>query len=90
MRKSLNIFFIHTCNLTVASNKQRKNHTNLIAIQKEKLKGAHERSKSLQFGKPRIQMQTLTRMDKVVIADHYHMTTMNEKQEFDETNTSIV
>ena len=30
------------------------------------------------FCKPRTQMQTLTRMNKVVIEDYYHMTTMDE------------
>jgi hypothetical protein len=35
-------------------------------------------------------MQTLTRMDRVVIEDYYHMTIVDEKCDFDETNTSIV
>ena len=35
-------------------------------------------------------MQTPTRMDKVVIEDHYHLTTMDEKNELDETNKAIV
>jgi hypothetical protein len=33
-------------------------------------------------------MQTLTRMDNVVIEDYFHMTTMNEY--LDETNAFIV
>ena len=41
-------------------------------------------SKSLQFVEPRTQMQTLTKMNKVVIEDYYHMITM------DETNTCLV
>ena len=57
MRKALNVFSSIACNsLTITSNKQRQEHNNLITIQigeKEKkkqtnkLKGAHERSKSL-------------------------------------------
>ena len=35
-------------------------------------------------------MQTLTRTYTVVIEDYDHMTTMDEKYELDETNTSIV
>ena len=35
----------------IASGKQRQNHNNLATIYKEKLKGAHERSKSLKFVK---------------------------------------
>ena len=35
------------CNSTVASNKQRQEKNNLATIQRAKLKGAHEHSKSL-------------------------------------------
>ena len=63
---------------TIASNKQRQKHNNLASIESANLKGAHERSKSLQFVKPRTQMHILTRMNKVVIEDFYHMTTMDE------------
>jgi hypothetical protein len=35
----------------IASSKQRQKHKNLAIIYKEKLKGAHELFKSLQFGK---------------------------------------
>ena len=36
--------------------------------------------------KHRTQMETPTRMNKVVIKDYYHMTTMDEKHELDETS----
>ena len=49
--------------------KQRQEHKKLATLQSAKLKGAHECSMSLHFVTPRTQMQTLTRMDKVVIKD---------------------
>ena len=66
------------CNSTIASNKQRQEHINLATIQRAYHKGAHDRFKNLLFVKPRTQMQTLTRMDKVLVKDYYHMTTMDE------------
>jgi hypothetical protein len=63
----------------IASKKQRQEHNNFIKIQKAKIKGAHEHSNSLELVKPRTQMQTPIRMDKVVtIMDYNHMTAMNE------------
>ena len=80
--KLLNIFFIFfpsiACNSTIASNKQRQEHNNLATMRRAKLKGARKHSKSLQIQKPWTQMQTLTRMNKAVIKDYYHMTTMYE------------
>ena len=58
---------------TITSNKENQEHNNLATIQGTKLMGAHECSKSLHFFKPKTQMQALTRMDKVVIKDYYHM-----------------
>ena len=79
MRKSLNFFSSIACNSMIASNKQRQRHNYLAAIQRgKKLYGAHELSKSLYFVKSRTQMRTLTRMDKVVKEDYYHMTLMDE------------
>ena len=89
MRKLLNKFSFIACNSTIPSNKQRQEHNNLVAIQKTKLKGAHECSKNLQFVKPRTQMQTLTKMDKVVIKDYYDMTIMKENVDWIKL-TSIV
>ena len=51
MKKSLSIFSSIACKSMIASSKQRQNHNNLATIYKEKLKGAHERSKSLKFVK---------------------------------------
>jgi hypothetical protein len=53
MQKSLNNFLSIACKSSIASNKQRPEHNNLVAIiQSKKLKGTHdERSKSLQFVK---------------------------------------
>ena len=65
-------------NSTFASNLQRQEHNILNTIQRENFNIAHERSKIPWFGKPSIQMQPLTRMNKVVIEDYYDMTTMNE------------
>ena len=62
----------------IALNKQRQEHNKFSTIQKGKIKGAHEHSNNLEFVKPRTQMQTPIRMDKVVIKDYYHMTTMDE------------
>ena len=72
----------------IASNKQRQEHNNLGTIWRAKLKGADE---ALQepLPCPRTQTQTLTRMDKEVIEDFYHMTTMDECV-LGETNTSVV
>jgi hypothetical protein len=47
-------------------------------IQIVKLKGAQWVLQEYPICKPRTQMQTLTKMDKVVIEDYYHMITMNE------------
>ena len=77
--KLLNIFFPSiACNSTIASNKQRQEHNNLATMRRAQLKGAHKHSKSLQIQKPWTQMQTLTRMNKAVIEDYYHMITMDE------------
>ena len=65
-------------NKMIASNKKRQEHIKLGTLQRAKLKGAHECSKSPHFVKPRFRMQTLTRTDKVIIKDCYHMTTMDE------------
>ena len=65
-------------NSTISFNIQGQEHNNLTTILGEKLKGAHERSKSFQFVKPKIQMQTLTLMNKVVIEDYCHMTIISE------------
>ena len=62
----------------IASSKQRQEHNNLTTIQREKLKGVHEHSMSLQLQKTQNQNATLTRMDKVVIENYYHMTIMDE------------
>jgi hypothetical protein len=56
-------------NSIIASNKQRQDHNNLATIQRGKIKRAHERSKSIQFVEPRIQMPTLTGIDKIGIED---------------------
>ena len=64
----------------IASNKQKEYHNSLTTIQKVKLKGAHERSKRLQFVRPKTQMQTLTRMNKEIIKDDYHVITMNKNK----------
>ena len=77
-RKSLDVFPFIGCNSMITSNKQRQEHNNLATIRRQKFKGAYERSKSLQFIKHGTKMQTLTRMDKVVINDYYHMTTLDE------------
>jgi hypothetical protein len=37
-----------------------------------------------------MQMQTLTKMDKIVSENYHHMTIINEKCEMDVTNTSII
>ena len=39
---------------------------------------------------PRTLLQTLTRMDILVIEDYYHMTIMNENVNYMKTSTSIV
>ena len=63
----------------IASNIQRQKYSNLGTIWGAKVKGAYEHSKSLQFAKHLdTKMQTLTRMDKVVIEDYYHMTVGDE------------
>ena len=62
----------------MASRKHRLEHNNLGTILWAKLKGAYVLSKSLQFVKPRTQMQILAGMDMVVIEDYYHMTTTDE------------
>ena len=83
MRKSLNICSSIACNTTIASNKQKQEPTNLTLVCRAQLKEAHEHLKSLvdkkknKF-KTRTQMQTLTRMDRVVIKNYYHITTMDE------------
>ena len=79
MRMSWNIVSSIACDSTIASNKQRPEHSYLALIWRVKLKGAHERSKSLQFVKNlEPKMQLLTRMASVVDEDYYHMTTMDK------------
>ena len=58
MRKSSNLFVSIACNSTIASSKQGQEHNNLShnpdktnRKTKKKLKGAHERSKGLQYVK---------------------------------------
>ena len=46
MEKVIEHFFIHSMYLTIASNKQRQEHNNLVTIRRENLKGAHERSRT--------------------------------------------
>ena len=60
----------------MASNNKRQEHNNLATTGRAKLKGAYECSKSLQFVKPKTQMQTLARIDMVVIEGYHHMATM--------------
>ena len=72
MRKSLNIFSSIPYNSTIASNEQRQEHNDLATTQRAILKEDHKRSKSPQFVKLRTQMQSLTRMDMVVIEGYYN------------------
>ena len=76
MRKSLNIFSSIACNSTIASNKLTQEQYNLAAIQRAKLKGAHETPKS----QTRLitQIWTLTRIDKEVIEDYHDKKTLDE------------
>ena len=53
------------------------------------LHGANEHSKSLQFAKHRIKIQSLRKMDNVVIEDYDHMTTMNENMNWMELTHSL-
>ena len=76
--ENIDLFSFVGCNSIIVSSKQRQEHNNLATIQRANLKAAHERHKSLKFVKLRTQMQTLTRMSKVVIEDYHHMTTMDE------------
>ena len=46
-KKIIEHFFIHTCNSTIASNNKDKSTKILALIYRAKLKGAHERFKSL-------------------------------------------
>ena len=62
----------------IAPDKQWQEHNNLATIQRGKLKVAHERCKSLEFVTPKSQMQTLKKVDKTIIEDFDHMTTMDE------------
>jgi hypothetical protein len=59
--------------ISTITSKKEKEHNNLATIQGTKLMGTHECSKNFHFLKPTTQMQALTRMDKVVIKDYYHM-----------------
>jgi hypothetical protein len=74
----------------IASNKQKQKHNNLVTIWR-KTQGspwalqAHPICKHL---KPK--MQSLTKMNTVVIEGCYLMTIMAEKRELDETNTYFV
>ena len=61
-----------------ASHKQRQEHNNLATTQRATLKRARECSESPWMEKPITQMHPLTRVDKVVIEDYYHMATMDE------------
>ena len=70
----MNVLSSIVCNSIITLDKPRQEHSNLAIIQRAKLKGAHKHSKSLLFV---TQMQILTRMDKIVIKDYNHMTTMN-------------
>ena len=60
----------------IASSKQRQEHHYLATSHRSKLKGAHEEPPICK--KHKTHMRTPTRMDKVVIEDYYHVTTMKE------------
>ena len=70
-------FSFIACNSMLASNTQRHEHNNLTTNLEIKTQGSPW---ALQepLACPRIQMWFLTRMEKGVIKDVYHMTTMNE------------
>jgi hypothetical protein len=84
MRKSLNKFSLIACNSTIPSDKQGQEHKNLVAIQKNKTEGS-----PWVLQKPPTQMQTLTKVDKVLIKDNYNMTIMEENVDWIKL-TSIV
>ena len=45
--KIIEVFFIIACKSMISSSKQRQEYNNLATILREKLKGAHECSKSI-------------------------------------------
>ena len=72
----------------IASNKQRDEHNHSATIMISKTQGSPwALQEPLAYAKT--QMWTLTRIDKGVIEDIQHMTTMDEC-ELNETNTFIV
>ena len=73
----------------IASKKQRQEHNILAWMYGAILKGTHECFKHLMGKKEKTQMQTLTRMDKVVIEDYNHMTNNGWECALNETSTSI-
>ena len=60
------------------SNKQRQEHDNLAATWSVDHKEDHECCQSLQFVKPRTQMQAPTRTYVIVITNFDHMIRMDE------------
>ena len=65
-------------NSTNTSNKQRQEHNSLALICGAKTQENPWALQEPHGYNPKSQMQTLTRLDKVVIEDYYHMTIINE------------